>query len=278
MSVNTPIAMLVAPKHHVFLSPHYDDVALSCGGTASLLAHYGHRPTVHIIFGGGPSESTALSDFARFQHHRWGLDHAAVAVRREEETTAAELLGVSVEVQSYADAIYRGERYIDDELLFGDPVPDERDMPMQIVAELLGRLHGRDSTRIYAPLAVGGHVDHRHAFQVGMELAGDGWAVWFYEDQPYALDRHLIEERIATAGDIQFLLEEVDVSETWRTKIDAIMVYRSQLPVIFRHVAPGGDREPIEQVLAGTAANQGSGRLVERFWRRSASPVADDTD
>jgi len=36
----------------LFLSPHYDDVALSCGGTVAPLADRGTDTTVVTIFGG----------------------------------------------------------------------------------------------------------------------------------------------------------------------------------------------------------------------------------
>ncbi|MGN6673994.1 MAG: PIG-L deacetylase family protein, partial [Thermomicrobiales bacterium] len=50
---------------HCFLAPHYDDVALSCGGTVALLAGQGARPLVVTVFGGDPS-SVTLTTFARW--------------------------------------------------------------------------------------------------------------------------------------------------------------------------------------------------------------------
>jgi LmbE family N-acetylglucosaminyl deacetylase len=41
---------------------------------------------------------------------------------------------------------------------------------------------------VYAPLAIGGHLDHLAARDVGVELARRGLPVWLYADLPYALE------------------------------------------------------------------------------------------
>ena len=37
----TSLALVTRPNQQIFLSPHYDDIALSCGGTARLAARAG---------------------------------------------------------------------------------------------------------------------------------------------------------------------------------------------------------------------------------------------
>ncbi|MGH2558514.1 MAG: PIG-L deacetylase family protein, partial [Thermomicrobiales bacterium] len=109
-----PLSTLIAPASHLFLSPHYDDVALSCGGTAALLARHRRNPRAVVLFGGEPASATALTDFARFQHERWGFaDETAVGSRQAEEQVAAAIIGIDVDVLPFLDAIYRGERYLD---------------------------------------------------------------------------------------------------------------------------------------------------------------------
>ena len=66
--------MKPAKTWHRFLSPHYDDIALSCGGTVALLARSGLAPEIAIVFGDEPDPSQPLTPFAAMQHAEWGLD------------------------------------------------------------------------------------------------------------------------------------------------------------------------------------------------------------
>src|SRR3954468_17801753 len=87
---------LKAPSRHIFLSPHYDDIALSCGGTAARLAAAGEKPEVALIFGDHPDPAAPLTSFAEQLHRQWKLDAAQViASRRAEENAASGILGYS---------------------------------------------------------------------------------------------------------------------------------------------------------------------------------------
>jgi LmbE family N-acetylglucosaminyl deacetylase len=66
----------------IFLSPHPDDAALSCGGTISQLSKNDQHPIVITLFGGNRSAATPLSDFARGLHARWQLTDEAPAAPR----------------------------------------------------------------------------------------------------------------------------------------------------------------------------------------------------
>ena len=260
---------LFRPTWHRFLSPHYDDIALSCGGTVALLDRAGLSPEVAIIFGEAPNPAAPLSDFAAMQHRRWGLDAgAAVAGRRREEAAAAAALGTTVTILPFTDAIYRESHYDTEEALFGAPVAAEARLPAAIVAALgLDRLPD-PAVRLYAPLAVAGHVDHRHAFAAGAALGRAGWDVWFYEDVPYAMLGDHLDARIEHLGDGVAPAALINVDDTWETKIVAIMAYPSQLPTIFRAFgAPDAAR--ISEAMGAYARSLGAGERVERFWRLS---------
>jgi LmbE family N-acetylglucosaminyl deacetylase len=264
----TPLELVTRPEQQIFLSPHYDDIALSCGGTARLAARAGNRPLIALIFGSEPDLSQPLSDFAESMHRDWGLDtHAVVAGRRAEEAAASAILGADDRFLPFHDAIYRGMNYTSNEQLFSVPNEREANLPARIVDEL--GLGGLASTRarIYAPLAIGNHVDHQLAFEAGRELANAGWDVWFYEDLPYALNPDRLRSRLdALEGRIE-IAARVDVSNVWDDKISAIMAYPSQLPTIFSYVALGHSREAINAAMAAYAGSLGSEELVERFWR-----------
>src|SRR6516162_11282302 len=121
----------------LFLSPHYDDVALSCGGTVALLADRGTDTTVVTIFGGEVIDDV-LGDFARWKHSRWGLnDMDAVREQRQAEDAAATArLGAGSRWLGFPDAIYRGDRYVADQELYGEVRAAEQPLAGVMSAEI----------------------------------------------------------------------------------------------------------------------------------------------
>ncbi|CAN5623032.1 PIG-L family deacetylase [soil metagenome] len=212
----------------VFVQPHFDDVALSCGGTVASLAAAG-RPRIVTVFGGVPEGKS--TEFVRFQHERWGLSEVeAVDRRREEDRSAANQLGARVDVVwlDYLDAIYRQPHYASDEALFGSLIPEDRPLAAEIAQELapLGDVFA-------VPMAVGKHVDHQLAYLAGKALHRSGKAVWLYADQPYALDPVVFHRRFGELRDPASCRQAISPEQfdrRWR----AIECYGSQLPVIFR--------------------------------------------
>jgi LmbE family N-acetylglucosaminyl deacetylase len=258
-------ARLLAPARHIFLSPHYDDIALSCGGTAARIAEGGAKPEVALIFGDHPDSSQPLTQFAETLHRQWGLDAGQViASRRAEEAGASAVLGTTARFLPFRDAIYRGARYLGDDQLFAAPAADESDLPSTII-DSLGL--GDGTARFYAPLAVGFHVDHQHAFLTGVELAQRGHKVWFYEDLPYGLVEGARDRRTTVIGESIQPSVLVDITDQWEKKIDAILAYPSQLSTIFvDYVNVGTRREQISAAMADYARTVGNGTLCERFW------------
>ena len=69
----------------IFISPHLDDVALSCGGLVWRLAQEGQQVSIWTVLAGDPPDED-YSEFARINHQRWGISGVeAIAMRREEE-------------------------------------------------------------------------------------------------------------------------------------------------------------------------------------------------
>ncbi len=250
------------PASALFIAPHYDDVPLSCGGTVALCSTLGIRTEILTLFGGEPSGP--LSAFARQQHTWRGLldDGSVIALRRAEERAAAALLGATASWLDVPDAIYRDARYTSDDDLFGSIHPEDLSLLAQLVTEVTHRLQALPSPCVvFAPLAIGNHVDHQLARQLGLHLAQRGVVVWGYEDQPYAASETgratlSVLEREPPGPPWRVVLSE----ELFRRRIDAIRQYRSQIPFVFRAL---GDAEA---VLRQYALEVGSGSLVERFW------------
>jgi LmbE family N-acetylglucosaminyl deacetylase len=250
------------PAGHVFLAPHYDDVALSCGGTVARLAETGNRPLIVTIFAGLPHEP--LTTFASEMHALWGVGpDDVIATRRAEEGCAAKTLGAQPLWLDFADAIYREDRYTSDPQLFGTIDPAEAELPIEIHDALLGALGRLNPAAFYVPLAIGNHVDHQHVLAVGTRLAASDFEVWAYEDFPYAGDpawRDSIEAQASAVTTGVKRLELVKPLQLNR-RIEAVRCYRSQLDVIFRHQ---GDPETAIRRYSETV---GDGRPAERFWR-----------
>ena len=242
----------------LFLAPHYDDVALSCGGTVAALADVGARPIVVTIFGGEPAPDD-LSAFARGQHDRWGTGAGdTVATRLAEDRSAAAILGCDTRVLPFLDAIYRGDQYRSDDALFGPVAPADAPLVAAIAAEVAA-LAGPGAT-VHVPLGVGNHVDHQIVYRVGRMLAARGWRALAYEDFPYAaLDGATARRLEAVAGEVG-PPEAVPVAATLSRRIAAIAAYRSQLPTIFRFT----DDWPALVARAAAEAGGGAG-AVERF-------------
>src|SRR5947209_749300 len=124
----TSLDQITRNYRHIYLQPHFDDAALSCGGAIGLQAIAGQRPLIVTIFGGIPAEGAPLSAFASASLQRMGLGQdAAEAVRRRraEDAAAAEVLHADTYWLDFPDAIFRGSPayYTGDEALFGTVNP-----------------------------------------------------------------------------------------------------------------------------------------------------------
>src|SRR5438046_10721237 len=96
-----PKSKIQNPKS-VYLSPHFDDMVLSCGGWAAReLASAGRRGLCITVFAAPPPGP--LHDFARSLHEQWGEPEpaAANAMRRKEDETALSNLHMSDQAQAW---------------------------------------------------------------------------------------------------------------------------------------------------------------------------------
>lgn len=223
---------------HIFLSPHFDDVAYSCGGTLAVQVSVGLRPLVITVFGGTPQQTT-LSPFAMDVHRKMGFSQDvqnAVQTRRQEDAAAMELLGVDYLWLDYPDAIYRGTPayYTQDAQLIGGEVNSGDRWIDEELAETLVALRKRlPDTVWYAPLAVGRHVDHQIVCSAADRLTEMGAKVNMYEDFPYVVNRSgALIERLEEFGNS---LEPglVEMSEMLHLRQEAAAKYTSQTAVNF---------------------------------------------
>lgn len=177
-----------SPSSYIFLSPHPDDVALSCGGWVWQLAQAGEHVEIWTICAGDPPE-VPLSPFAQELHTRWGAGREALATRREEDIISCTILGAQHRHFNIGDCIYRrhpetGEAlYASEEGIFSTVHPSE----MALVSELTDKLRvgiNNDCAQVICPLSLGGHIDHRLTRRAAQQL---NLPLWYYLDYPYVL-------------------------------------------------------------------------------------------
>lgn len=256
---------------HLFLSPHYDDAVLSCGGLIHKLVGEGKRVVVRTIMGGAPSPD-AIPDtpITRSLHTRWAAGENPVTARIAEDEAAVTSLGAKAEHLVYwMDCIYRVSRK--GEPLYGTEASLWRQIhPDDVAGQLLPTmvLGPNDVIQgIYAPMGVGQHVDHLIVRNWAIELRKQyPWvALKFYEEYPYIETAGAVDEamKFFTAHDPPLKLEaelvplqEADVA----AKVKAVGFYTSQISSFW------ADAVAMDAGIRATLARTGNGQPAERLW------------
>lgn len=236
----TSINDITKKYRHIFLSPHFDDVVYSCGGTLGVQVSSGLRPLVITVFGGSPHINTPLSPFAQHMHGKWGADPAkgasgVIQIRRKEDATALEYLQADYLWLDYSDAIYRGSPayYTSDRQLIGGEVHSgDQAAEKQLGQLLLDLQSGLPDAAWYAPLGIGRHVDHQIVCSAADRLVQCGTKVYFYEDFPYVLQDGALQERIEDLG-ASYEPNLVEMSEFLPARQEASKMYASQINTNF---------------------------------------------
>lgn len=207
------------------LSPHLDDVALSC----SLLLAASPGSSVITVFAGGPPSVRPLTTWDRLA--RYFPDGADVAgVRRGEDISACALLRAKPVHLTFWDRQYRND-------LYGYQGPDENGLRDAITADLLRR----EPTGYWLiPLGLG-HPDHRLTAEVGLTLAEQGAGEFYlYEELPYAAElKSEVAERKRYLAERGFVLKEdptIDIADDRRLKSAVIRCHASQRRPLRRRV------------------------------------------
>jgi LmbE family N-acetylglucosaminyl deacetylase len=242
----------------IYLAPHLDDVALSCGGQVFDRTESGERILIVTVMAGSPV-LTAESEYIASLHERWQLAGDAAAERRAEDAAACAILRADYLHLEVPDCIYRlnpadgAPLYNSDAEIFGEIHPAEHGLQAQI-AQLFRALP--PAGKIVAPLTVGHHVDHLLVRAAAEEAWTDG--LWYYEDYPYVENRGYL--RRVLGDDLRAWRPAIfDVSERGLlAKFDAIWAFRSQLSTFF------GSRADMEARVHTYTETAGGERLWEK--------------
>jgi LmbE family N-acetylglucosaminyl deacetylase len=286
---------------HVFVSPHPDDAAFSCGGLIASLRERGEPVTMVTVFC-GPGDLDRLTPYQRLalgfgSREKWhpgddadlaepapadagaaagaaSTPEQVMAVRRAEDESFARIVGASIVFLELPDAVFRG--YEGDAELLGEPRPDDP-APIEQLRAALADL-APDS--LYLPLSIGGHVDHRQARRAGIALLAEPGSRYrdrtiFCEDFPYALMTGF--ERLeqldpeilpSLPTGVTLMPEYVEVADLLERKLAGLRAYDSQLARLFGGYNPMASdvREQARRVgeLGGVGPS-------ERYWRVTTS-------
>ena len=249
--------------YHLLLSPHADDVVASCGGIIAQLVAAGVGVTIHTIF--CSPVPPPYSPGAVELHKLWGDPQDAVRLRRAEDEAAAARLGVQLCHGNFAEAIYRRDPqgdwlYPEVERIFGVRHPHDEALVSELAHEI-EMSFDLSNTRIYVPLGIGSHVDHRLVFEAGNSYRKAGHDVIFYEDFPYAAKQ--LNHAQQTASSEKLRAATVTLSEDdLLAKIEAFSYYRSQIDMLF------GDNNAMLSAFIDYARSVAGrdGRFGERYW------------
>ncbi|HMU37389.1 MAG TPA: PIG-L family deacetylase [Pseudomonadota bacterium] len=161
------------PRPRVYyLSPHADDVAFSCAGSLCADRLEGLDVTVITVF----------------------LSGEQAAARRAEDEQAYQILDCQYQTLDLFDAPDRPET--DGPLgIFAAYGPEHLGITSEVVARL--RWYVKPPAAIIAPLAVGGHIDHRIVHEAARALAfAQKHTLTYFEDLPYALAAGSVSRRL----------------------------------------------------------------------------------
>ncbi|MDX1616015.1 MAG: PIG-L family deacetylase [Candidatus Promineifilaceae bacterium] len=249
---------MVGAYDAVYLAPHLDDVALSCGALVYEQTQAGQQVLIVSLMAGDPPQE-AVSLHAQRLHTRWQLAANVAAARRAEDRAACAVLGADHLHWQLPDCIYRHNPddgrplYPSDAALFGTVHPAEKTLIDEIAARL-GRLPPHE--RLYVPLGVGGHVDHRLT-RAAAEKQFDTRSLTYYEEYPYILQPEALEK--AQDGGTGWCSERLALSAAAVVaKIEAIACYQSQLSTFF------ADRDDLKRQIENHARVVGGVRLWQR--------------
>lgn len=266
---------------HLYISAHFDDVSLSCGGQIFRHTAVGDTVLVVTLTGEEPA-GESHSDTVRSIHRRWfdsmgETTDQIVARRRAEDRAAFDVLRAEVLHLNFLDAIYRAgpdgaPLYPGPTDMFGPFNPADAGVIDAVAAELATL---PEAGQVYLPLGVGNHIDHGVARRAGERVFRD---VAYYEDYPYTMAPGALAAVLPLSGRGDWRTETIWLTEAaLAAKVTSVGAYQSQLSSFFTgpddilvKLREEGQRVMAEAAAAGEQAPQWAVG-AECLWRRRSA-------
>lgn len=249
---------------HVFISPHFDDCVLSCGGAIHQLVEAGESVCVMTMMGGLLTGELPDTPILADLHQRWSAGDNPLLTRQKEDANALNALNSNYVHMPLTDCVYRVvddiALYPSEESLFGDVHP--QDYAPDFLTDISLPFKDKAQT-VYIPLGVGHHVDHQIVRDWGIYLMNqdyEGVTVKFYAEYPYLNTDNAIQTALSDIkldlSSNHVILDEADI----QAKVSAISHYKSQISTFWESL------EAMELDIRQSSTHPASGDYVERFW------------
>ena len=249
-------------KRCIFISPHFDDAVLSCGGLMSKLSEKNTQLLSITVFTGEPSEKETLSTVAKSFHDAWDSGENPYTIRKKEEKKVLDKLNSSYKWLEKLDVIYRfADVKIKDGILNPGVSPEEDPVFSEIFAEILEIVKESPDCYIFAPLGIGNHPDHL-VVNLAMRSIKNLYPelnLFFYEDFPYAITGDL-KKKLAEY-EYKPKSKNIDIHDSLQNRVELIKIYESQLDNVFEGA------KNIEEIIRDYTERVGvQNRPQERYW------------
>lgn len=249
----------------LYISPHLDDVVLSCGGRLVAGRREGRSTVVASVFA-APTPREPATPFVCSYHQMMGIGEDR-CLRRREDREALRLLGAKPVHLEHLDCIYRARpnglplvTRESDIFRFDDL--EERELLQAVSEDLCELITRTGADRVYIPLALGWHRDHvltRRAAEAALQGVGDCADLLYFEDMPYVIEAEddLVDATRGMSREM-FPLAEAEMA----ARLEAISRYVSQQDILWH------DGDGLFPSLRDHASRIGNGAPAEQYWRR----------
>ena len=212
-SSTTNMGLIVARMlTSVVLSPHMDDAVFSIGGTIGNLIIRKERVVVYNVF----------SVTSYVQNPKLRIAPFATTMRYGEEIVASILMRYNRRFFPFEDNYMRKN---------ANPAI----VTSRVEKSIQKNLNLDNPVRVFAPLGVGNHTDHKLLSETAMKLVENRTIRWdqllLYEDLPYSAKPNAVEKGIQSFQNkfgVKLQPSLVDVSAQFTLKMVVSGVYRSQ--------------------------------------------------
>ncbi len=242
----------------LFLSPHLDDAAFSCGGTAAQLADAGWRCVIATAFTRSVPDPAGFALACQLDKGL-GPEVDYMALRREEDRAACALLGAEPRWLDLPEAPHRG--YGSAPALFG-PLLDGDAVWRALAPKIAALLDELRPDRVYLPQGLGRHVDHRQVIRAALEVAPIG-TLRFWRDAPYVIRDPAAQPDALIPPSAS---ERIEIIAGLERKLGASCAYASQIGFQF------GGAAACAQAVRELAWREGGDAPAELFMMAEGGP------
>ncbi|WML35844.1 PIG-L family deacetylase [Clostridium sp. OS1-26] len=257
-------------KQYLFLSPHLDDVILSCGMYIHKLIQNNSKVIIATVFSGS-IEPQYLSPLAKWFHSTCKLGNNAMMVRRLEDKNASKFVKADSIHLNLHECLYRrnangSPRYLRESNIYNANLNKEKDTINKVNLVLKDKFKLNNFERIYIPLGIGRHIDHlilRKAVEtLCTQVDKNIKKINYYEDIPYACSNRDVNWKTELTKGLNYYSYNIN-EEEFNIYIKAISLYKSQIHMLW------SNNIEMRKQLKNYFMDSKSKMLKSRVWEKT---------